>query len=264
MLDVVTGPHAGTLLRLKDKVAIITGGASGIGRACAALFAREGAKVVVGDIDVAGGEETMHQIRGEGYPAIFIPTDVTKARQAEALVQETLRAFGSVQVAVYNAGIIRNGTVVDTPEEVWDEVVDVNLKGIFLCAKYVIPAMIAGGGGSITNTSSAAGLVGAPNQCAYDAAKAGVINLSRQMALDFAKFNIRINCLVPGGIDTPMSRASIARRNQQVADVHGAWGAFKRFGTAEEVAQVALFLASDESSYVTGAPFIVDGGYTAQ
>jgi len=175
----------------------------------------EGAKVVVGDIDVAGGEETVHQIRDEGHQAIFVPTDVTKARQAEALVQETLRTFGGVQVAVYNAGIIRTGTVVDTPEEVWDEVVDVNLKGIFLCSKYVIPPMIAGGGGSITNTSSAAGLVGAPNQCAYDAAKAGVVNLSRQMALDFAKFNIRVNCLVPGGIDTPMSRASIARRTSR-------------------------------------------------
>lgn len=251
-------------MRLKDKVAIITGGASGIGRACAILFAREGAKVAVGDIDVVKGDETVEVIRSERHEAIFVPTDVTKARQAEALVQETLRAFGGVQVAVYNAGIIRSGTVVDTTEDAWDEVVNVNLKGIFLCAKYVIPPMIDGGGGSIINTSSAAGLVGAPNQCAYDAAKAGVVNLSRQMALDFGKFNIRVNCLVPGGIDTPMSRAAIVRRHAKFDEVAEAWGVFKRFGTAEEVARVALFLASDESSYMTGAPVIVDGGYTAQ
>lgn len=264
MLDSMRSISSGPSLRLQDKVAIITGGASGIGRACALLFAREGAKVVAGDIDIAQGDETIQRLRAEGHEAIFVPTDVTKARQAEALVKEGMRAFGGVQVAVFCAGIIRNGTVVDTTEEDWDEVINVNLKGIFLCAKCVIPPMIAGGGGSIINTSSAAGLVGAPNQCAYDAAKAGVINLSRQMALDFAKFNIRVNCLVPGGIDTPMSRAAIARRHAQFEDVAGAWGALKRFGTADEVARVALFLASDESSYMTGAPVIVDGGYTAQ
>ncbi len=169
-----------------------------------------------------------------------------------------------MHIAVFNAGIIRYGTVVDTPEEVWDHVIDVNLKGIFLCSKYVIPQMIAAGGGSIINTSSAAGVVGAQNQCAYDAAKAGVINLSRQMALDYAKFGIRVNCLVPGGIDTPMSRAFIAQRQAKFEDVARNWGALKRFGTSEEAAYVALFLASDEASFVTGAPFIVDGGFTAQ
>ncbi len=260
----MTANAATPTLRLKDKVAIITGAASGIGRACALLFAREGARIVVGDIDVVGGEDTLRRLRYGGHDALFVPTDVTKAPQAEALVGEAVRAFGGVQVGVLCAGIIRNGTVVDTTEEDWDDVIDVNLKGIFLCAKYLIPPMIAGGGGSIINTSSAAGLVGAPNQCAYDAAKAGVVNLSRQMALDFAPFHIRVNCLVPGGIDTPMSRAAIARRHAQFEDVAGGWGALKRFGTADEVAHVALFLASDEASYVTGSPVIVDGGYTAQ
>jgi NAD(P)-dependent dehydrogenase (short-subunit alcohol dehydrogenase family) len=251
-------------MRLKGKVAIITGGASGIGRACSILFAGEGARVVVADIDTAGGEETVRAIRGAGHTAMFVPTDVTRAAAAERLVDETVHAFGGIHVVVYTAGIIRYGTVVDTPEEVWDDVLNVNLKGIFLCAKYVIPRMIAGGGGSIINTSSAAGLVAALNQCAYDAAKAGVVNLSRQMALDFAQYNIRVNCLVPGGIDTPMSRAFIAKRQARFEDVSKNWGAFKRFGTAEEVARVALFLASDEASFVTGAPFIVDGGFTAQ
>jgi|SRR5579864_4932826 len=250
-------------MRLRDKVAIITGGASGIGRACAILFAGEGARVVVGDIDAAGGQETIRLIRDAGHTAKFVATDVTAAGDAQRLVQETLDAFGAVHVAVFNAGIIRYGTVVDTLEEVWDRVIDVNLKGIFLSAKYVIPAMIASGGGSIVNTSSAAGLVGAANQCAYDAAKAGVVNLSRQMALDYASVNIRVNCLVPGGIDTPMSRAFIAERHVRLEDVARNWGALKRFGTAEEVARAALFLASDEASFITGAPLVVDGGFTA-
>jgi len=245
-------------MRLRDKIAIITGGASGIGRACAILFAGEGARVVVGDIDAAGGQETIRLIRDAGHTAKFVATDVTAAGDAQRLVRETMEVFGAVHVAVFNAGIIRYGTVVDTPEEVWDRVIDVNLKGIFLSAKYVIPAMIVSGGGSIVNTSSAAGLVGAANQCAYDAAKAGVVNLSRQMALDYASANIRVNCLVPGGIDTPMSRAFIAERHVRLEDVARNWGALKRFGTAEEVAHAALFLASDEASFITGAPLVVD------
>lgn len=251
-------------MRLEGKVAIVTGGASGIGRACAQLFAREGARVVVGDIDANGGAESVRLAQEAGGQARFVQTDITRASDAERLVAETVASFGGVDVAVYTAGIIRYGTVVDTPEDVWDSVLDVNLKGIFLCAKYVVPRMIERGGGSIVNTSSAAGLVAAPNQCAYDAAKAGAVNLSRQMALDFAKHNIRVNCLVPGGIDTPMSRTFIAKRQARFEDVSKNWGAFKRFGTAEEVARVALFLASDEASFVTGAPVIVDGGFTAQ
>jgi NAD(P)-dependent dehydrogenase (short-subunit alcohol dehydrogenase family) len=251
-------------MRLQGKVAIVTGGASGIGRACAQLFAREGARVVVGDIDATGGTEIVRLAQESGGDARFVQTDVTRAADAERLVAETVAAFGGVDVSVYTAGIIRYGTVVDTPEDVWDNVLDVNLKGIFLCAKYVVPRMIERGGGSIVNTSSAAGIVAAQNQCAYDAAKAGAVNLSRQMALDFAKHNIRVNCLVPGGIDTPMSRTFIAKRNARFEDVSGNWAAFKRFGTADEVARVALFLASDESSFVTGTPVVVDGGFTAQ
>ncbi|MGQ0569107.1 MAG: SDR family NAD(P)-dependent oxidoreductase, partial [Armatimonadota bacterium] len=150
-------------MRLGGKVAIITGGASGIGRACSIIFAREGARVIVADIDVSGGRHTVQLVHDEGYAAVFVETDVTSARDAERLAGEAIRTFGAVNVAVYNAGIIRYGTVVDTPEEVWDQVIAVNLKGIFLCAKYVIPHMIAGGGGAIINTASAAGLVGAPN-----------------------------------------------------------------------------------------------------
>ncbi|HZQ06783.1 MAG TPA: glucose 1-dehydrogenase [Anaerolineae bacterium] len=253
-------------MRLSNKVAIITGGSSGIGRACCILFAKEGARIVAADIDEAGGQETINTVKQNGGEAIFVRTDVAKAADAERLANETMRAFGAVHILVQNAGIIRPGTVVDTPEDVWDAVLDVNLKGLYLCAKYVIPHMIASGGGSIINTSSAAGLVGAQNQCAYDAAKGGAVNLSRQMALDFAKDNIRVNCLVPGGIDTPQSRNFIKLRPnvRLLEDAHKNWGALKRFGTAEEVANVALFLASDEASFVTGAPFIVDGGYLAE
>jgi NAD(P)-dependent dehydrogenase (short-subunit alcohol dehydrogenase family) len=252
-------------MRLANKVAIITGGASGIGRACCIIFAREGARIVAADVDEQGGLETIKTVNDNGGQAIFFRTDVARAADAERLAAETMRAFGAVHILVQNAGIIRAGTVVDTPEEIWDQVLDVNLKGLYLCSKYVIPHMIASGGGSIINTSSAAGLVGAQNQCAYDAAKGGAVNLSRQMALDFAGDNIRVNCLVPGGIDTPQSRNFIALRpNVKLIDAHKNWGALKRFGTAEEVANVALFLASDEASFVTGAPIIVDGGYLAE
>lgn len=252
-------------MRLENKVAVITGAASGIGRACCIIFAREGARIVGADVDEAGGTETVDAVNANGGSAIFVRTDVSMAADTEHMAAETMRAFGAVHILVNNAGIIRAGTVMDTPEEVWDAVLDVNLKGLYLCGKYVIPHMIKSGGGSIINTSSAAGLVGAANQAAYDAAKGGAVNLSRQMALDFAQYNIRVNCLVPGGIDTPQSRNFIALRpNVKLIDAQKNWGALKRFGTAEEVANVALFLASDESSFVTGAPIIVDGGYLAE
>lgn len=252
-------------MRLENKVAIITGASSGIGRACCVIFAREGARVVGADVDDAGGQETMKMVEEVGGKAVYVHTDVSKAQDTKQLADETMRLFGAVHILVNNAGIIRAGTVVDTSEELWDQVLDVNLKSLFLTAKYAIPYMIQSGGGSIVNTSSAAGLVGAANQAAYDAAKGGAVNLSRQMALDFAKDNIRVNCLVPGGIDTAQSRNFIAQRpSVKLIDAHKNWGALKRFGTAEEVANVALFLASDESSFVTGAPFIVDGGFLAE
>ncbi|MFW6069154.1 MAG: SDR family NAD(P)-dependent oxidoreductase [Chloroflexota bacterium] len=252
-------------MRLEGKVCLITGGAMGIGRASAELFLREGARIAIADWDRETGEKTAESLRNSGGDAIFTHGDVGLAGDARRMVQETVNAFGKLDVLMNNAAVMAHGTVLDTAEEEWDRVLRINLKSVFLMSKYAIPHMIENGGGAIINVSSAAGITAWENQCAYDAAKAGVVNLSRQMALDFIEHKIRVNCLVPALVDTPQLRGALGK----TPDPEAAEQAFKpflpigRLGTAEEIAQGALFLASDESSFVVGSPLLVDGGFLA-
>ncbi|MCL5075713.1 MAG: SDR family oxidoreductase [Chloroflexi bacterium] len=253
-------------MRLKDKVAIITGAGSGIGRATALLFAREGAKVVVADLAQVMGEETVRAIRGEGGEAIFVQVDVSRAADAERMVGAAIASYGRLDILFNNAGINLLGRVTETTEEDWDKVIAVNLKGVFLCSKYALLEMIKQGSGVIINASSAAGIVGLRNLAAYTASKGGVLQLTKNMALDYAPYNIRINALCPGVIETPMTEQVI----ESQADPAEARRFYERnrplgrMGRPEEVAYAALYLASAEASYVTGAALPVDGGYTAQ
>ena len=191
-------------MRLEGKVAIITGAASGIGQATALLFAKEGAKVVVADLDEAGGNEVVEQINAGGGESMFVHTDVTVATDVQAMIKSTVDTYGKLDVLFNNAGIAMRLPVVDLPEEDWDRCVDINLKGVFLGSKYAVPEMIKNGGGSIINMASIYGLVGAPTRAAYVATKGGVANLTRGMALDYATDNVRVNCICPGFTETPL------------------------------------------------------------
>ena len=248
-------------MRLKGKVAIITGAASGIGQATALLFAKEGATVVVADLDKAGGNEVVEQINADGGKAMFIRTDVTVAEDVQAMVESTIDAYGKLDVLFNNAGIAMRLPVVELPEEDWDRCVDINLKGVFLGSKYAIPEMIRNGGGSIINMASIYGLVGAPVRAAYVATKGGVANLTRGMALDYATDNVRVNCLCPGFTETPLLAGVLKTEEEYraLADQHP----MKRLATPQEIAYGALFLASDESAFVTGVALPIDGGFTA-
>jgi len=253
------------MARLAGKVALITGSSSGQGRAAAVLFAREGAWVVVSDINVAGGEETVRLVRKAGGEAIFHAGDVAKAAEVEALVAAATRAYGALHVLYNNAAVWGGGDdfVTDLGEDAWDRILAVNLKGVFLCCKYGIPALIAAGGGAVINTASAAGLIGSRNRShAYSATKGGVIALTRAMAIAYARRAVRVNAICPGGVDTPMIASMIDTedRERRFAQAHP----LGRLGTPEDIAYCALYLASDESSWVTGAVFPVDGGFTAQ
>jgi len=254
-------------VKLDGKVALITGAASGIGRAAARLFAREGAQIAAVDIDGPGLAQTVAQIREQGGTAVPIVGDVSRAADAARMVETAIGAFAALHILFNNAGIFRHGTVVETDEAEWDRVLAVNLKGIFLVSKYALPHMIRGQGGAVINTASTAGLTAFYHQAAYDASKGGVVMLTKQMALDYARFNIRVNCLVPGLVDTAQSRGAIAALGDETrgAEMWAAiTGPLGRVGSAEELARAALFLACDDSSYMTGAPLIVDGGKTAQ
>ncbi len=250
--------------RLDGKVALITGGASGMGKVASALFAREGAKVVLTDVADEAGEATASEIRDAGGDATYVHADVSKAEDAEAMVKETMAAYGALTVLYNNAGIFASAddSVVNTPEDVWHRTIDINLKGVFLGCKYGIPAMLESGGGSIINVASFVAIVGAATpQIAYTASKGGVLSMTREIAVEFARRGIRANALCPGPIQTPLLEellADPARRQRRL--VHIPMG---RFGQAEELAKAALFLASDDSSYMTGAALVVDGGITA-
>jgi NAD(P)-dependent dehydrogenase (short-subunit alcohol dehydrogenase family) len=249
--------------RLQNKVALITGGGSGIGKASCLLFAREGAKVVVVDLKLDTAEATANDIRSAGGEARAFAADVSKAKDAEAMVKFAEEQYGALHIAFNNAGIFHNDdeSVTTTSEEIWDLVIDVNLKGVFLGCKYEIPALLRAGGGSIINTASFVAVMGAAvPQIAYTASKGGVLAMTREIAVELARKNIRANSLCPGPVETPLLAELLAdpvRRNRRL--VHIPPG---RFARPEEMANAALFLASDESSYVNGTSFLVDGGIT--
>jgi NAD(P)-dependent dehydrogenase (short-subunit alcohol dehydrogenase family) len=248
-------------MRLAGKVAIITGAASGLGQATALLFAKEGAKVVIADINEAGGAETAARMKAEGGEAIFVRTDVTSAKDAEAMVKKAVEAYGKLDVLFNNAGIAMRLPVVELPEADWDRCIDINLKGVYLGSKYAIPEMIQNGGGSIINMSSIYGIVGARTRAAYAASKGGVANLTRSMALDYARYNIRVNCICPGFVETPLFKGAVKTQEEYQAIVNS--HPIGRLGRPIDIAYGALYLASDESSFVTGVALPIDGGYTA-
>lgn len=249
-----------------NKVTVITGAGSGIGRATALLFAKKGAKVVVVDLDAKGGSKTIDSIKGDGGEATLVVADVSKASNVQRMVKTILELWGRLDILVNNAGIFTEGSVVETTEEDWNRVLGVNLDGVFLCMKYCIPEMIKGGGGVIVNVGSEAGLVGIRNQVAYNVSKSGVIALTKSTALDFAENNIRVNCLCPGRVLTPLVEKVISDSEdpEGTRRVLSDDRPLKRMGKPEEIAAGILFLASDEAPYATGTILSIDGGYTAQ
>lgn len=252
-------------MRLQDRVSIITGAGSGIGRATAGLFANEGAKVIVADIDNEGGSETMRLIKAGGGEAAFVQVDVASSAQVERMVNFTVEKYGEVNILFNCAGITlvsKDYLVTELDEDVWDRIIGVNLKGIFLCCKFGIPELIKCGGGSVINVASVVGSFMTTERAAYSASKGGVVGLTKAMAMQFSNKNIRVNAICPGLIDTPIvSKIStdVKKRPPQFPTVEPVMG---RLGKSEEIATMALFLASDESSYATGALFVVDGGMT--
>ena len=251
-------------MRLAGKVALITGAGSGIGRETALLFAREGAAVLVIDVDDAGGRQTVEMVAGEGGHALYARADVARAADCVAMVEAAERGFGKLDVLFNNAGILhgRDDDAVATEEEVWDLTMAINAKGVFLGCKYGIPALRRAGGGSVINTASFVAVMGAATpQVAYTASKGAVLALTRELAVVHARENIRINALCPGPLHTELLMKFLdTEEKRQRRLVHIPMG---RFGLAREVAQAALYLASDESSFTTGTTFLVDGGITA-
>jgi NAD(P)-dependent dehydrogenase (short-subunit alcohol dehydrogenase family) len=249
-------------MRLEKRVAIVTGAGSGIGRASALLFAKEGAKVVVADFVRDSGQQTVSLIKNEGGESIFVESDVSHAVDAQRLVNTAIETYGKLDILFNNAGINLEKTVTETSEDDWSRVINVNLKGVFLCSKYAIPEMIRNGGGVIINTASIRGLVGQYHLAAYCASKGGVVLLTKAMALDYGQDNIRVNCVCPGGIETPMHKAFLATLAHPERETEEMLKKIPlgRIGEPEDVARVALFLASDESAYLTGLAIPVDGG----
>ena len=248
--------------RLKDKVAIVTGGASGIGRATAVLFASEGARVAIADVDERGGLETIGLLEANGGVGVFERTDVSRAEDAARLVRATVDRWGALHVLHNNAYWAPTGrNVLNTSEEEWDRTHAVTLKSMYLMSREAIPYMLRGGGGSIVNMASVAALVGSRMFSAYASAKGGVVALTKSMAIDFGKQNIRVNCIAPGPIDTPA--IAELKKDPRWLEFQLARLLLDRLGRPEDVANAALYLASDESAFVTGSVLLVDGGATA-
>ena len=247
---------------LEGKRAIITGGASGIGQATAKLFAEEGAAVAIADINDADGLALAEQIRDSGGMAIYLHCDVTNADDCQQAVETTVEELGGLDILFNNAGIILRKDVVETSEAEWDQVMAVNVKSVFLMSKFALPVMIQAGGGTIINSGSGWGLKGGGKALSYCASKAAVVNMTRAMAIDHGPQNIRVNCVCPGDTDTPLlwgEAEQLSQEKEQFME-EAAERPLGRFGEPNEVAQAVLFLASQASSYVTGAALVVDGG----
>jgi NAD(P)-dependent dehydrogenase (short-subunit alcohol dehydrogenase family) len=248
-------------MRLKDKVAIVTGSGAGIGRAIATTFARERARVVVADMDEEAGRETVAAIHAGGGEASFARTDVSQVEDTQRLVETALSAYGRLDILVNNAGVYTRGDVLSTSVETWNRLLSINLTGVFLCCKAAIPALRQAGGGAIVNISSSVGWqYAAPGIAAYAASKFGVTGLTKAMACDHLPENIRVNCICPGPTDTPLIRSS---RSPEDLVAFMEAQPIGRLGSPDEIAAAALFLASDEASFVTGVAFPVDGGQAA-
>ncbi len=246
--------------RLAGKVALISGATRGMGESEARLFAREGAQVVLGDILEDQGRAAVENIAQQGGTATFVPLDVTHEEDWQRAVETAEQTYGRLDILVNNAGIVRMAPLDETSLEAWNEVIDVNQTGVFLGVKHAVPAMRRAGGGSIVNISSIAGLVGLPNIPAYQASKGAVRLLTKNAAVQYATDKIRVNSVHPGRIETPMTAPLAPERREMLLRLTP----LGRDGTAEEVAYGVLYLASDESSYVTGTELVIDGGYTAR
>jgi NAD(P)-dependent dehydrogenase (short-subunit alcohol dehydrogenase family) len=253
-------------MKLRDKAALITGGNSGIGRAIAMLFAAEGARVVIAARNEARSHETVEAIAKSRGQAIFVSCDVRQAADCQKAVESAIEAFGQLDVLVNNAGIIYRATVVNTTEQEWDDTMDTNVKSAYLMSKHAIPWMIKGGGGTIINIASYYGIVGGKEAAAYCASKGAMVLLTKALALDHAAQNIRVNCVCPGSVDTPMLKQEMEELGSvdKLRPLFEAKHPLGRICSPGEVAQAALFLASTDSSFITGSSLVIDGGITAR
>lgn len=253
-------------MRLKNKVAIVTGGASGIGRATALRFSAEGASVAILDRNSDGGEEVRRQIASRGQKAIFLQTDIAVEEHVHEAIRKTQSELGAIHILVNNAAAFVFGSY-DVAQEDWQRVLSVNVMGTAACSKYAVEAMIRAGGGAIVNVTSISGFIAQDRSLPYNTSKAALLGLNRCLAMDLARHNIRVNAVAPGWIDTPQLRADIelaGRTYEQSLKQDGLLHLLNRFGTTDEVASAILFLASDEASFITGTCLMVDGGYTAK
>ncbi len=251
---------------LAEKVALVTGGASGIGRATALTFAREGARLIIADMNEDGGQQTVHMITENGGEATFVQVDVTQATEVEEMISKAVETYGRLDCAHNNAGIGSRprGLIHELPEESWDQVIGINLKGVWLCMKYEIIQMLKQGGGALVNTASIMGLVGSWSRSgAYNASKHGVVGLTKTAALEYAKSGIRVNAVCPGYIRTPLIEEALTSNPEmeaQIIERHPVG----RMGRPEEIAEAVVWLCSDAASFVSGHTMTVDGGYVAQ